>query len=76
MTKLLIIVATLGFAASSATACDFMHSASAKTDDTKVASISANKPQNMSTPIAQPSPDGTPVIIEQQPATGAPAKAK
>jgi hypothetical protein len=76
MTKLLIIAATLGFAASSAAACVFMRSAAVGTDDTKVASISADKQQNMSTPVSQPLPDVTPVIVEQEPATGAPAKAE
>ena len=76
MTRFLIIAATLGFAVSSAAACDFMHSAENKTDDTKVASISADKPQNMSTPVSQPLPVGTTVIVDQQPATGTPAKAE
>jgi hypothetical protein len=75
MTKLLIIAATLGFAASAAAACDFLHTAANKTDATKVASISADKPQNMPTPVVQPSANGTPVIVNQQPA-GEPAKAQ
>lgn len=70
MTKLLIIATTLGLAVSSAAAaCDFHQSASVETDEAKVASIAADKAQDMSTPVAQPSPDGTPVIIQQLPAS-------
>ena len=70
MTKLLIVAATLGLAISSAAAaCDFHQSASVETDEAKVASITADKAQNMSTPVAQPSTDGTPVLIEQQPSS-------
>ena len=68
MMKFLIVAAAVGFAASSANACDFLRSAANKTDETKVASITADEPQKMSTP-AQPSADGAPVIVEQLPAT-------
>jgi hypothetical protein len=65
MKRLLITAASLGFAVSGAAACDFLHTAS-KVDDTKVASISADKAQNMSTPVAQPTADNTPVVVKQQ----------
>ena len=55
MTRLLILAATLGLAASQAMACDFMRSAS-RVDDTKVASIAteqAAKAENMSVPVTQ-----------------------
>jgi hypothetical protein len=75
MKRLLITAASLGFAVSGAAACDFLHTAS-KVDDTKVASISADKPSNMSTPVAQPTGDGAPVVIKTQPDTQAPAQAE
>ena len=71
MKRLLIIAASLGFAVSGAAACDFLHTAG-KADDTKVASISADKPDNMSTPVAQPTTENTPVVIKKQ--TEAPAQ--
>jgi peroxiredoxin len=73
MKMLLITAASLGFAVSSAAACDFLHTAS-KVDDTKVASISADKPQNMSTPVAQPTTENTPVVIKKQTDSQAPAQ--
>jgi len=73
MKRLLITVACLGFAVSGAAACDFLHTAS-KVDDTKVASITADKAQNMSTPVAAPTTQNTPVIVKQQTDSKAPAQ--
>ena len=73
MKMLLITAASLGFAVSSAAACDFLHTAS-KVDDAKVASITADKAQNMSTPVAQPTTENTPVVIKKQVDTQAPAQ--
>ena len=56
MTRVLILAGALGLAASQAMACDFMRSASAKVDDTKVASITTDEQKNMSTPVVQQAP--------------------
>jgi hypothetical protein len=72
MKRLLIIAASLGFAVSGAAACP-LHTAS-KADDTKVASISADQAQNMSTPVAQQTTENTSVVIKKQTDTKAPAR--
>jgi hypothetical protein len=68
MTRLLIFVAAFGLAASAASACDVHQTHSAgKVDDTKVASVTSEEPQNMSTPETATA-DSTVIVTDQIPA--------
>lgn len=70
MTRLLILAAVFGLAASQASAaCDF-HQTASKVDTTKVASISTEDSQKMSTPAPQP----TTTVVEEEKAVPAEEK--
>jgi hypothetical protein len=74
MTRFLIIAASLGFAVSGAAACDFLHSAS-NVDETKVASVTTDEAQKMSTPAAPTTTETMLIIVrEQSPQTPPPAE--
>jgi hypothetical protein len=56
MMRLLILAAAFGLAASQAwAACDYHQTTASKVDTTKVASVSKEDTQKMSTPAPQPS---------------------
>lgn len=70
MTRLLILAASIGFAVSQASACNYAKSVS-NVDSTKVASVSNDGAGNMSRPVTQPAPsadavknDTVPVLTE------------
>jgi len=66
MTRLLVAVASLGFALSNAGACGINHSAHAGIDNTVVASVPADESQQMSTPQKDNSESSASISVPEQ----------